>query len=180
MAALNDSRRPGKEPEITTSAWAWPVSLACQKAKDVGCPHELWTTRLLARHAREHGPAAGHSSLARIAQGRVCKILAEQEVKAHKVRYYSEPWEPEFDAKMAEVLCVYHEVAILRASDSPISPRAASASPSHRSRALAQPCRGLLLEDGALGPAPHQGGFESRIQAKDHGLPGRPQLVPAG
>jgi putative SOS response-associated peptidase YedK len=33
------------------------VSLACQKAKDFGYPHELWTTRLLARHAREHGPA---------------------------------------------------------------------------------------------------------------------------
>jgi hypothetical protein len=30
------------------------VSLACRKAKDLGYPHELWTTRLLARHAREH------------------------------------------------------------------------------------------------------------------------------
>ena len=31
---------------------AWLVSLACDKAKDHGYPHELWTTRLLARHAR--------------------------------------------------------------------------------------------------------------------------------
>ena len=54
MAALDDSPRPGKEPEITLEARAWLVSLACQKAKDVGYPHELWTTRLLARHAREH------------------------------------------------------------------------------------------------------------------------------
>jgi hypothetical protein len=61
----------------------------CQKAKDVGYPHELWTTRLLARHAREHAPSAGHVCLARIAQGTVCKILAEQEVKPHKVRYSS-------------------------------------------------------------------------------------------
>ena len=52
MAALDDSPRPGKEPEITLEARAWLVSLACQKAKDVGYPHELWTTRLLARHAR--------------------------------------------------------------------------------------------------------------------------------
>ena len=36
------------------------VYLACRKAKDLGYPHELWTTRLLARHAREHGPAEGH------------------------------------------------------------------------------------------------------------------------
>jgi hypothetical protein len=26
------------------------VSLACDKAKEHGYPHELWTTRLLARH----------------------------------------------------------------------------------------------------------------------------------
>ena len=117
MAALDDSPRPGKEPEITAPARAWLVSLACQKAKDVGYPHELWTTRLLARHARERGPAAGHVCLARIAQGTVCKILADQEVKAHKVRYYLERRDPEFDTKMAEVLCVYQEVAILRAAE---------------------------------------------------------------
>jgi hypothetical protein len=29
------------------------MSLACGKAKELGYPHELWTTRLLARHARE-------------------------------------------------------------------------------------------------------------------------------
>ena len=117
MAALDDSPRPGKEPEITVPARAWLVSLACQKAKEVGYPHELWTTRLLARHSREHGPAAGHASLARIAQGTVCKLLAEQELKPHKVRYYLERRDPEFEAKMSEVLCVYQEVAILRAAE---------------------------------------------------------------
>jgi transposase len=115
MAALDDSPRPGKEPAITVPARAWLVSLACQKAKEVGYPHELWTTRLLARHSREHGPAAGHASLARIAQGTVCKLLAEQELKPHKVRYYLERRDPEFEARMSDVLCVYQEVAILRA-----------------------------------------------------------------
>ena len=61
MVALDDRPRPGKEPKITTEAKAWLVSLACRKAKDLGYPHELWTTRLLARHAREHGPAEGHA-----------------------------------------------------------------------------------------------------------------------
>ncbi len=117
IAALDDSPRPGKDPEITLQARAWLVSLACQKAKDVGYPHELWTTRLLARHAREHAAAAGHVCLAQIAQGTVCKILADQEVKPHKVRYYLERRDPAFEAKMAEVLCVYQEVAILRAAE---------------------------------------------------------------
>ena len=58
VAALDDSPRPGKAPEITADAKAWLVSLACQKAKDLGYPHELWTTRLLARHVREHAEAA--------------------------------------------------------------------------------------------------------------------------
>src|SRR3974390_3203543 len=88
MAALDDSPRPGREREITTEASTWLVSLACRKAKDVGYPHELWTTRLLARHARDHGPAAGHVCLARIVQGTVCKILAAQALTPPKVRYY--------------------------------------------------------------------------------------------
>ena len=49
LMALDDRPRPGKEPTITPEAKAWLVSLACDKAKDHGYPHELWTTRLLAR-----------------------------------------------------------------------------------------------------------------------------------
>src|SRR5467141_2303580 len=49
LAAIEDRPRPGKEPVITPEAKAWLVSLACDKAKEHGYPHELWTTRLLAR-----------------------------------------------------------------------------------------------------------------------------------
>src|SRR5260221_11344444 len=83
---------------------AWLVSLACDKAKEHGYPHELWTTRLLARHAREHGPRAGHDCLAHLVQGTVCKLLGQEEIKPHKVRYYLEPRDAEFEQKMAEVL----------------------------------------------------------------------------
>ncbi len=117
MAALNDLPRPGKAPTITVEARAWLVSLACDKAKDHGYPHELWTTRLLARHAREHCVAAGHDCLSRLSQGTLCKILAKQDIKAHKVRYYLEQRDPDFAEKMAEVLCVYREVALLREAE---------------------------------------------------------------
>src|SRR4030081_4083604 len=56
MAALDDRPRSGKEPTITAEAKAWLVSLACRKAKELGYPPGLWTTRLLARHAPEPGP----------------------------------------------------------------------------------------------------------------------------
>ena len=114
LAALDDRPRPGKEPTITPQAKAWLVSLACDKAKDHGYPHELWTTRLLARHARENGPAAGHDCLANLVQGTVCKILGREEIKPHKVRYYLERRDAAFEQKMAEVLCVYREVQVLR------------------------------------------------------------------
>ena len=114
LAALDDRPRAGKEPTITAAAKAWLVDLACRKAKELGYPHELWTTRLLASHAREHGPAAGHDCMAKLAQGTVCKILNRQAVKAHKVRYYLERRDAEFEEKMAEVLCVYREVALLK------------------------------------------------------------------
>jgi transposase len=114
LTALDDRLRPGKEPTITAEAKAWLVDLACRKAKELGYPHELWTTRLLARHARERGPATGHDCLANLAQGTVCKILNSHEVKPHKVRYYLERRDAEFEEKMAEVLCVYREVALLK------------------------------------------------------------------
>src|SRR3981189_79469 len=114
LAALDDRPRPGKEPTITAEAKAWVVNIACRKAKELGYPHEVWTTRLLARHVREHGPAEGHTCLAKLAQGTLCNILNKQEVKPHKVRYYLERRDPEFKAKMAQVLCVYSKVNVLK------------------------------------------------------------------
>jgi len=114
IAALDDLPRPGREPTITAEAKTWLTNLACRKAKELGYPHELWTTRLLARHAREHGPEEGHSCLSKLAQGTLCNILNEQEIKPHKIRYYLERRDPEFKTKMAEVLCVYREVKLIR------------------------------------------------------------------
>jgi transposase len=47
-------------------------------------------------------------------QGAVCKIVAQEEVKPHKVGYYLERRDPDFAEKMAEVLCVYREVKLLK------------------------------------------------------------------
>ena len=114
LAGLEDGARPGREPVITVEARAWLVDLACRKAKEFGYPHEVWTTRLLAAHAREHGPLAGHACLSTLAQGTVCKILDAQDVKPHKVRYYLERRDPDFAPKMAAVLCVYRQVKLLK------------------------------------------------------------------
>lgn len=114
LAALDDLQRSGRPPAITPEARAWLVSLACRKPTELDYPEELWTTRLLARHAREHGAAAGHPSLRNLARGTVSKLLSRQKLRPHKITYYLERRDPEFDRKMAEVLFVYKLVEILR------------------------------------------------------------------
>ena len=115
-AALDDLPGRGKRPTITPEARAWLTSLACRKPKDLGYSYELWTTRLLAEHARRHAAEAGHPCLARLARGTVSKILSRNQVQPHKIAYYLERRDPEFEAKMAQVLYVYREVALLRES----------------------------------------------------------------
>jgi transposase len=114
LAALEDLPGRGKPATITAEARSWLVSLACQKPKDLGYAAELWTTRLLASHVRQHCAAQGHPSLRRLARGTVSKILRKSQVRPHKIAYYLERRDPEFETKMAQVLYIYREVQILR------------------------------------------------------------------
>ena len=90
------------------------TSLAYVKPKQLGYPEELWTTRLLARHVREHCRQAGHPSLAQLAQGTVSKILAGCQLRPHKIEYYLEKRDPAFEEKMTQVLVVYKVVQLGR------------------------------------------------------------------
>jgi transposase len=121
LAALEDLPGRGKPAAISAEARAWVVSLACQKPKDLGHAEELWTTRLLASHVRQHCSAQGHPSLLRLARGTVSKILRQSQVRPHKISYYLERRDPDFDTKMAQVLYVYREVQILRESKKDVS-----------------------------------------------------------
>src|SRR5580704_14679727 len=58
---------------------------------------------------------AGHSSLTKLSRSRLHRILTQGEVRPHKIRYYVERRDAEFELKMAEVLHVYREVEIVNA-----------------------------------------------------------------
>ena len=113
MAALDDRPRPGREATITAEAKAWVVDLACRKAKELGYPHECGR-RGCSPATRVAWAGEGHACLAKLAQGTLCKVLNEQEIKPHRVRYYLERRDPEFGQKMAQVLCVYREVKLIK------------------------------------------------------------------
>ncbi|RME57217.1 IS630 family transposase [Candidatus Parcubacteria bacterium] len=115
LASLDDLPRPGKPAKISSKARAWILSLACQKPKDFGYAAELWTTRLLAQHIRNRCHDEGYPELAKLSRGTVSKILRKAEIRPHKIRYYVERRDPDFDNKMVQVLHVYQEVALLQA-----------------------------------------------------------------
>ena len=116
--ALRD-RAHGSEPIITPEAKAWVLALACTKPKDHGLAAELWTRSALAKHIRCSARAAGHPSVAGIAKSTIHVILRDAPVRPHKIKYYLERRDPEFDRKMKEVLIVYREVSQLLASPPP-------------------------------------------------------------
>jgi transposase len=107
---LKDKYHRAKEPLITEEAKTWVVNLACTKPKDQGYAAEVWTLSTLAKHTRKHAPVAGHDCLKRAAKATIQRILKSQPLQPHKVRYYLERRDEEFENKMHDVLVVYKEI----------------------------------------------------------------------
>lgn len=114
-AALGELPRPGKSRRIPDDALAWVQHCACEKPKELGYADELWTFSLLQKHVRKHCTEAGHPSLIQLSRSRLHRILTQGEIRPHKIRYYVERRDPEFESKMVEVLHVYKEVEIVNA-----------------------------------------------------------------
>lgn len=119
LKALKDLPRKGRSPTITDNAKSWVLSIACRKPLDFDYAHETWTYSLLIKHVRKHCKEQGHPCLKLIGKGRLNSILSKSNIKPHKVSYYLEKRDPEFDKKMAQVLCVYKEVELQNISETP-------------------------------------------------------------
>jgi transposase len=109
-AGLKDHYHRPFDPIITVEAKAWVVNLACTKPKDHGLAAELWTLQELAKFARKHAPEAGHQCLSKAAKATIWRILAADEIKPHKIEYYLERRDPDFEQKMQEILMVYRDI----------------------------------------------------------------------
>jgi transposase len=107
---MKDKYHRPKEPLITEGAKAWVINLACQKPTVFGYAAEMWTRSTLATHVRKYAPDAGHDCLKKAAKATVQRILDEHPIRPHKIAYYLERRDPEFEQKMADVLCVYREI----------------------------------------------------------------------
>ena len=111
-SGLKDQYHRPFDPLIDDAAKTWVINLACTKPKDHNLAAQLWTYSALAKYTREHAPLAGHSSLSRAAKATIWRILSANEIQPHKIKYYLERRDPDFERKMQEVLVVYQEVNI--------------------------------------------------------------------
>jgi transposase len=109
-AGLKDFYHRPFDPTIDDAAKTWVINLACTKPKDHGLAAELWTYSELAKYTRKNAPSAGHPSLLKAAKATVWRILSANEIQPHKIKYYLERRDPDFEQKMQEVLMVYQEV----------------------------------------------------------------------
>lgn len=105
--ALFDAPGRGRNAEITDEEKAWITNIACQKPVDFGYAAETWTYAKLTEHIHKTAETAGYLRLSTIHKSTVNSILDEADIKPHKITYYCENRDPEFDVKMHNVLLVY-------------------------------------------------------------------------
>ena len=108
--ALFDAPGRGRNAEITDEEKAWIINIACQKPIDFGYAAETWTYAKLTSHINKTAEAAGYTRLSTIHKSTVNTILDEADIKPHKITYYCENSDPDFDSKMHNVLLVYKQL----------------------------------------------------------------------
>ena len=108
--ALFDAPGRGRNAEITDEEKAWIINIACQKPIDFGYAAETLTYAKLTSHINKTAEAAGYTRLSTIHKSTVNTILDEADIKPHKITYYCENRDPDFDSKMHNVLLVYKQL----------------------------------------------------------------------
>lgn len=111
--ALADNSRTGRPALISDAAKMWVRNIACQKPSNYGYPQELWTVSKIRKHILETCEQGGYAELKDVAKSKVWSILNDAEIKPHRIRYYLERRDPEFESKMHEVLLVYKQIEMM-------------------------------------------------------------------
>ena len=108
--ALTDAPGRGRNADITDDERSWIINIACQRPYELGYSAELWTQSRLTTYINGNAEAAGYTRLSTISKSSVQRILEEASIKPHKISYYCENRDPEFDEKMHNILVVYKQI----------------------------------------------------------------------
>ena len=129
--ALEDSKGRGRKIEITDDAKAWVVNIACQKPSAFGLAAELWYPVSLTRYINSVAEQEGYSRMATASEFSIRKILRKAMLNPHKVTYYCEKRDPDFEKKMHDVLVIYKQVELRFDENGRLIPFAADEDPVH-------------------------------------------------
>lgn len=111
--AIFDAPGRGRNAEITDEEKSWIINIACQKPVDLGYSAETWTYSKLTKHINDTAESAGYIRLSTITKTSIKNILDAVEIKPFRIQYYCENRDPDFEAKMHQVLLVYKQIELL-------------------------------------------------------------------
>lgn len=111
-AALNDRKGRGRKREISDSDITWVIDKACEKPTDHGYSAELWYPASFTRFIHSVAEQEGHPRMADVSESTLRIILKNAKLRPFKVTYYCEKRDPDFQAKMHDVLVIYKQVSM--------------------------------------------------------------------
>ena len=111
-SALQDISGRGRKPEIFDDSKAWVVNIACQKPTAFGLSAELWYPTSLTKYINSVAESEGYSRMATASTSTIRKILKEAQLNPHKITYYCEKRDPNFNQKMHDVLVIYKQLEL--------------------------------------------------------------------
>ena len=111
-AALKDAAGRGRKVEIFDDYKAWVVNIVCQKPTAFGLSAELWYPTSLTKYINSAAEKEGYPRMAKASVSSIRKILRNAMLNPHKVTYYCEKRDPDFDKKMHDVLVIYKQLEL--------------------------------------------------------------------
>jgi len=122
QSALEDASGRGRKVEIFDDSKAWVVTIACQKPTAFGLSSELWYPTSLTKYVQSVAIEEGYPRMATASITSIRKILREARLNPHKITYYCEKQDPDFDKKMHDVLVIYKQLELRFDEDGKLVP----------------------------------------------------------
>lgn len=98
---LNDLERSGRPTTITALERHQVIAAACRSPHDFGVARDVWTHSSLCDAVVEEG------LVREISSSEVGRILAEAEIKPHRIRMWCHSTDPDFQKKMRAIVRLY-------------------------------------------------------------------------
>lgn len=116
IEGLRDRRRSGRPPVIKAKVWEKVATLVVQPPDKFGVELARWTVREIVAYLRKRFRwSVGRSSIGR--------FLQKMALKPHRIQYWLNPTDPDFDAKAAKICRLYvappHGVTVLSLDEKP-------------------------------------------------------------